>query len=170
MPPEFETVLNYFNHTFTIIFSIEAGIKIIGFGLVYFKKFWNVFDFFILICTVFQIANSLFSFKTEIILYATVLRVLKLLKMTRLLKKGQGFKNIIKTLILTIPSLANIALLLLLLIIFYAITGMNVFGRVMLHDSLNVYANFQSFDKAFLTMLRCSTGESWNEIMIALMA
>jgi hypothetical protein len=169
MPPELENIFGYLNHVFTFIFSIEAIIKILGFGLVYFKKFWNLFDFFILICTIFQIVNSMVSFKNDMIMYATVLRVLKLLKMTRLLKKGQGFKNIIKTLILTIPSLANIALLLFLLLVFYAITGMNVFGRVMLHGELTDKANFQTFSNALLTMIRCSTGEGWNDIMVALM-
>lgn len=105
----------------------------------------------------------------EIRLYATVLRVLKLLKLTRMFKKAQNFENILKTLIVTIPNLANIALLLFFLIVFYAIAGMNIFGRVMLHNGLSEYANFQSFGSAFLTMMRCATGESWNDIMIAMM-
>lgn len=169
MPPELETIFGYINHVFTVVFSIEAIIKITGFGFVYFKKFWNLFDFFILICTIIQIVNSMVSFKNELILYATVLRVLKLLKMARLLKKGAGFKNIIKTLIVTLPNLANIALLLFLLLIFYAITGMNVFGRVMLHGELSYQANFQTFASSLLTVIRCATGEAWNDIMVALM-
>jgi hypothetical protein len=78
-------------------------------------------------------------------------------------------KKIALTLILTVPSLANIAFLLFLLVIFYAIVGMNLFGKVMLHDSLNEHANFQTFGNAFLTMMRCATGEGWNDIMNALM-
>lgn len=164
-----EDILNYLNHVFTVIFSIEAVIKIMGYGRVYFKKFWNLFDFCILICTIFQIIYSLLAFNNQVILYATVLRVLKLLKMTRLLSKEQGFKNVIKTLLVTLPSLANIAFLLFLLLVFYAITGMNVFGRVMLHGELTVKANFQSFSDALLTVIRCMTGEGWNDIMVALM-
>jgi hypothetical protein len=30
---------------------------------------------------------------------------------------------------------------------------------------LDVHANFQSFGEAFLTLIRCSTGEAWNAIM-----
>lgn len=47
-----------------------------------------------------------------------------------------------KTLIVTLPNLANVALLLFLLMVFYAIAGMNVFGRVMIHDALDGKANF----------------------------
>lgn len=78
-------------------------------------------------------------------------------------------KKIALTLVLTVPSLANIAMLLFLLLIFYAIVGMNLFGRVMLHDALDSHANFQTFPNALLTMLRCATGEGWNDIMTSLM-
>lgn len=39
----------------------------------------------------------------------------------------------------------------------------------MLHDALSEHANFQTFGTAFLTMMRCSTGEGWNEIMLSVM-
>lgn len=102
-------------------------------------------------------------------MHATVVRVLKFVRALRIIKKAERLKKIALTLLLTIPSLANIALLLFLLVIFYAIVGMNLFGKVKLHDALNSHANFQNFVNAFLTMMRCSTGEGWNDIMTALM-
>ena len=91
------------------------------------------------------------------------------MKTVRLVNRAKSFKKIAKTLIITIPKLGNIALLLLLLLVFYAIMGMNVFGRVKLHDELDDHGNFQTFEKAFLTVMRCSTGEKWNYLMVALM-
>ena len=32
-------------------------------------------------------------------------------------------------------------------------------------EELGMHANFQSFGTAFLTLIRCATGEAWNQIM-----
>ena len=32
-------------------------------------------------------------------------------------------------------------------------------------EEMNSHVNFQSFGPAFLTLIRCSTGEAWNTIM-----
>ena len=72
---------------------------------------------------------------------------------------------IFDTFIITIPSLANIGAILLLLIYIYAILGVNMFATVQLQDELSRHANFQSFGTAFLVLMRASTGEAWNSIM-----
>ena len=169
MSKTLEDYFNYSNFFFTGVFSLEALIKFVGYGTAYFKQWWNVFDFLILASTGFQVADRLMSLTTGDILYVTVLRILKLLKSARLFRHFKVYKDILKTLIVTLPNLGNIALLLFLLMVFYAITGMIVFGRVMLHDALDNNANFQSFEKAIKTIIRCSTGEGWNNIMVALM-
>jgi len=33
------------------------------------------------------------------------------------------------------------------------------------HDGINFHVNFKSFTTAFLLLLRCATGEGWNELM-----
>jgi Ion transport protein len=132
-----ESAMGLINQIFTAIFSMEALMKIIAFGSLYFRKAWNVFDFAILVLTIVQIVASLSNFTSEFTLYVTILRVLKLLKTARLFKKANSIKNIARTLLMTFPNLTNIAFLLFLLMIFYAILGMNIFGRVMLHGALN---------------------------------
>lgn len=47
----------------------------------------------------------------------------------------------------------------------FSILGIFLFGEVKLQFTLDDHANFQSFGSAFLTLLRCSTGEAWNSIM-----
>ena len=63
--------------------------------------------------------------------------------------------------------MGSIALLLMLLIFMFAIIGMSQFSLVNLQDAseMNKHVNFQSFGSAFLTLIRCSTGEAWNSIM-----
>ena len=49
--------------------------------------------------------------------------------------------------------------------------GCSLFGKVYVGDpqeELNVHANFQSFSAAFITLIRCSTGEDWDIIMFDL--
>jgi len=140
--PKLEYILDIINHVFTGIFTVEAVMKIIGHGRLYFKKRWNLFDFFIVIFTFMQIIYSSQVLGKGVTLHATVVRVLKFVRALRIVKKAEMLKKITLTLILTLPSLANIALLLFLLLIFYAIVGMNLFGRVMLHDALDHHANF----------------------------
>lgn len=41
---------------------------------------------------------------------------------------------------------------------------MELFAKIRLRKYLNEQANFQSFGTALLTLIRISTGESWNKI------
>ena len=74
---------------------------------------------------------------------------------------------IFHTIIVTIPALANVGGLLLLLIYLYAILGLFTFAPVKLNGALDEHANFQNFGRSFLTLIRVSTGESWHELMWA---
>ncbi len=56
--PALELILDDINHCFTAIFTIEAIMKIIGHGRLYFKKNWNIFDLLIIILTYTQIIYS----------------------------------------------------------------------------------------------------------------
>jgi len=72
---------------------------------------------------------------------------------------------IIETLYVTIPALTNIGGLLLLFLYIFSVLGVFLFAEVQLQTNLEIHANFQSFGLAFLTLIRCSTGEAWNYIM-----
>ena len=63
--------------------------------------------------------------------------------------------------------MASLGLLLMLLIFMFSIIGMAQFSLVDLDGAseMNKHVNFQSFGAAFLTLVRCSTGEAWNSIM-----
>lgn len=67
---------------------------------------------------------------------------------------------------MTIPALTNIGGLLLLFLYIYSVLGVFLFAEVQLQNTLKIHANFQSFGIAFLTLLRSSTGEAWDSIMM----
>ena len=47
----------------------------------------------------------------------------------------------------------------------YSVLGVFLFADVKFQNNVDVHANFQSFGWAFLTLIRCCTGEAWNSIM-----
>ncbi len=71
------------------------------------------------------------------------------------------------TFMISLPAMANIGSLLLLLIMIYAILGVYLFAEVKLNGALDVHANFQSIGTAFLTLIRVISGENWPLIMEA---
>ena len=168
IPRSVDEGMEIVNHMFTCVFTIEAIAKLITYGKIYFSCGWNIFELIIISGTYLQITVAAI-FSEQVGGHATILRVFNIGRVLRLVKKAKSLKNIFTTLLVTLPSLANIGFLLFLLLVFYSILGVNLFAKVKLHGELTSNANFQNFPLAFLTLLRCSTGEQWNDLMRALM-
>jgi hypothetical protein len=153
------------NYIFTGVFTVEAIIKIIGLGFkLYFKDKWNLFDFVIVVGSYIGLIIE-FSTSISVGLQTTILRAFRISRMLRLVKRAKSLKIIFETFIITIPALANVGGLLLLLLYLYSIIGVSLFAPVKLQSSLNSHANFKSFYLSFTTLFRTSTGEGWNDIM-----
>ena len=63
--------------------------------------------------------------------------------------------------------MGSLGLLLMLLMFMFSIIGISQFWLVNLDgaDEMGYHVNFQTFGAAFLTLMRCATGEAWNSIM-----
>jgi hypothetical protein len=131
MDTDLEEALDIANNVFTGIFTLEALIKIITWGKLYFKDGWNIFDFCVVISTYFQIGLN-YAFSVDMGTWALVLRIFRMGRILRLVRKAQSLRDMFNTFIRTIPSLANIGLLLFLLIYIYSLIGITLFGRVKL--------------------------------------
>lgn len=66
--------------------------------------------------------------------------------------------------------MANVGGLLLLVYYMYAILGVQLFSEIKLGDNLNDDVNFKNFWRAFLTLIRMSTGEAWDTILSDMIA
>jgi hypothetical protein len=167
-PTAYATALEIINYIFAVVFTLEAVLKISALGCQYFSgdldSSWNMFDFCIVVGTntgiVLQLALGL-----NVGAVATVVRTFRVGRIFRLVQRAKKLKFYFSTLIQTLPSLGNIGGLLFLLFFIYAVMGVQLFSEVRLGSTLNEYANFQSFGRAILTLMRCSTGEAWNGIM-----
>ncbi len=59
---------------------------------------------------------------------ATIIRAFRITRIMRLVKRAKNLRLVFHTFIATLPALANVGGLLLLLLYLYAIIGMNMFG------------------------------------------
>lgn len=143
---------------------MEAILKIYALRNKYFLDGWNVFDFIIVIGTFIGILISGVT-PYSVGPQTTLIRSFRIGRIFRLVKKAKSLRMIFNTFVITIPSFANIGGLLVLMLYVYSILGVSLFSTVKLQNALTVHANFQSFGIAFMTLLRISTGEAWNEIM-----
>lgn len=85
--------------------------------------------------------------------------------MMRLFTKADLLRAIFNTFVITLPSILNIGLLLLLVLFIYTILGMELFAYTQLQNYINNDVNYTTFGKSILTLFRSATGEGWNFIM-----
>jgi len=143
-------------------------LKLYGFGPKgYFKVGWNVFDFTVVVAT---LAGYIIKAATGVSIgsMATVVRGFRIARLFRLIRGAPKLRELVNTIILTLPALGNISGVLLMLFFIYAVMGVQLFAYVKLGDALNDQANFQNFWGAMLMLMRSATGENWNGVMYEL--
>ena len=129
---------------------------------------WNCFDFTIVVGTmvglIFQWTTS-GNAGSSVATIAMIIRTFRICRIVRLIKRAKSLRILFNTLILTLPGLANVGSLLFLFLFIYSIMGVQIFAKTKLHGMVDEHANFQNLATAFLTLVRCSTGEAWNYLM-----
>lgn len=167
-PTWYGIIIDTLNYIFTAIFTIEAVLKLLAFGIInYFRQLWNLFDFSVLVLTGISMVMTLLNYGS-LGSMTTLLRILRIGRIFRLVEKAKSLRIIFTTLIASLPALANVASLVMLIFFIYAVVGVQLFAKVGGYDSanaLNEHANFLSFPLATFTLLRMSTGEAWPDMM-----
>ncbi|XP_075051737.1 voltage-dependent L-type calcium channel subunit alpha-1S [Mixophyes fleayi] len=176
---EFSHVSDILNVAFTGIFTVEMLLKLAAFKAKgYFGDPWNVFDFLIVIGSIIDVILS--EIDTPGIpttpgaddssrISITFFRLFRVLRLVKLLSRGEGVRTLLWTFIKSFQALPYVALLIVMLFFIYAVIGMQVFGKIALVDGtqINRNNNFQTFPQAVLVLFRCATGEAWHEILLA---
>ena len=85
------------------------------------------------------------------------------------LQVGKGLRQMIYSLVISLPGTLNIMALLMLCILVYAITGMFLFSNVKLNGTLTASFNFRTFKNSALLLLSLSTAAGWNDVLQALL-
>ncbi|XP_057201001.1 voltage-dependent T-type calcium channel subunit alpha-1H isoform X2 [Triplophysa rosa] len=173
-PPYLDEGLKYCNYVFTIIFIIEALLKLVAFGFRrFFKDRWNQLDLAIVLLSVMGITLEEIKMNAALPINPTIIRIMRVLRIARvlkLLKMATGMRALLDTVMQALPQVGNLGLLFMLLFFIYAALGVELFGKLECNDNnpcegLSQHATFENFGMAFLTLFRVSTGDNWNGIM-----
>ena len=163
--PAWLTLFSIADAVFTAIFCLEFVVKVVGLG--YSQYFGNLnccFDFVLVFGGVLSLALDAGSI-------GSLLRIFRVGRVLRLVRYSKGLTRLMRTVILSLPSLGNVAGLMFLVMFVFAIIAMNLFSgqRYGSLGFIDDNANFESFGIAYFTMFRCMTGENFNGIMHELM-
>ena len=143
-------------------------IKIIGFGPVHFSRDkFNIFDTIVVIMSILDIffieGDSKFS----------ALRAFRLFRIFKIFRVG-NLRVLLDSIAMSIKSIGNYVILLLLYFYVYALLGMQFFAGILKFDEDGNYnldtgtsprENFDNIGWAFLTIFKLLIGDNWNIVM-----
>jgi voltage-gated sodium channel len=144
------------NFAVQAIFAVEIAVRLLAHAPRvdrFFRDGWNVFDFAIVGLSLLPVAGP----------FATVARLARLLRALRIVSALPELRLIVATMLRSIPSLANVILLLGLILYVYAVIGLHLFGGV---DP----AHWGTLPRAGLTLFEILTLEGWVDLMDASLA
>jgi len=168
------TLLELLNAACTLIFILEAAIKIGAFHFGgYIRNPWHIFDFSIVLLSVGEWVLELLA--ATVGTNPTLLRILRMARVARLMrtfrvvKVSRALQTLLTMLVCSLPELINIISLFFLMLAMYALLGMQLFGAVSDGVLVGTEASFCTFSSAMIALFRCATTEGWNTIMHDLM-
>uniref|UniRef100_A0A3B3TT24 Voltage-dependent L-type calcium channel subunit alpha n=1 Tax=Poecilia latipinna TaxID=48699 RepID=A0A3B3TT24_9TELE len=164
----FSYVMDILNMVFTGLFTVEMLLKLLALRLRhYFVDAWNSFDALIVVGSVVDIVVTDGEDSSRVSI--TFFRLFRVMRLVKLLNKGEGIRTLLWTFIKSLQALPYVALLIAMIFFIYAVIGMQTFGKIAMQDytQINRNNNFQTFPQAVLLLFRCATGEAWQEIMLA---
>ena len=184
MDQSYRDILTSLNIAFTVLFCVEAILKITAYRTSYFKDLWNIFDLFVIVGSVLDIVLTDYVDRCESdsqtecgqiakIFDPTMFRLCRAARIAKLLRKGNSIRVMLWTFVQSFKALPYVTALILLLFYIYAVVGMQTFGRIKLgvvgtlDGVINEYNNFRNIIKALLLLFRAATGESWSSVMTA---
>ena len=124
------------------IFVIEMLMKLYAYGISFFKKGWNVFDFLVVLVSSIPFAN-----------YFIILRTFRLFRALKYINRFSRLKNIVNLFITLLPNF--LAMLAVFAVFFY------VFSIISVYLYGGVFVEFSTLSHAVFTMLQVFTLDGW---------
>lgn len=137
-PEYYTTVLDNLNMIFTAVFALEFIFKLAAFRFKnYFGDAWNVFDFIVVLGSFIDIVSSEVNEKKRVLdaspstksmslISINFFRLFRVMRLVKLLSKGEGIRTLLWTFIKSFQALPYVALLIVMLFFIYAVIGMQV--------------------------------------------
>ena len=193
MLPSADSNLEIINFVLTLIFAVEMGVKVGGYG---WKKYcedsMNIFDGVIVFISVVELGVMPPEFIKESdgsavdIGGVSALRSFRLFRIFKLAREWVSMRIILHKIMLTVIEVANFAVLLFLFMYIYALMGMLFFANrfkfdddgyaipigsshpqsgVDWHKIPSSRANFDDFHFSIIAVFQILSGENWNVVM-----
>ena len=144
------------------IYAFEVILKIFFYRKDYFNDGWQIYNLFIVFClSMFYVLKNC----ADIEIAGMMINIFWTLKLFVLFSKLKVLHSVFEIFILALPSVINLALLVLLMMYIFATIGVCIFSSIKLQSNLNEQANFQNLLTAFITIFRFSTYDGWNDLM-----
>ncbi|AST98008.1 ion transporter [Shouchella clausii] len=147
-PSIYETNRHFFHfmdRTLLWLFTIEIAMRFAAEGRSFFRKGWNWFDVVIVLAGHVFVGGH----------FVTVLRILRVLRVLRAVSVVPSLRRLVDALIMTIPSLANILILMGIFLYIFAVIGTMLFSEL----SPEYFGNLQ---RTILTLFQIVTLDSWS--------
>jgi two pore calcium channel protein, plant len=139
---EIDTVWETFQTVFTIIYCLEAFVKVMVYGWkAYSEKHKNIFD---LLITILSVAATAYVYYPNDFSDSAVIRLVvmaRVFRLGRLLVALKPFRALIKISIDILPHTVNVMILLFIIMYFFAALGLELFGGWITRDPNNAKAH-----------------------------
>jgi hypothetical protein len=169
--PEFEgdtaEVLGVVNTVFTIIFTLEVVLKLLGLGVRgYAADKFNLFDALIVVISI----AEMFAAEGGPL---SALRAFRLFRIFKIFRAGD-LRTLLDSIAFTVVTIKDYTILLALFIYVFALLGMSFFagkarfdedGAVDIVNGVSPRINFDNTKWAALTVFEVMIGENWNAVM-----
>ena len=166
----YNDILEIINYIFTFIFNVEIVLKLIVYMKTYFRNSWNRFDFAVILISDVLVVLNILSHLQIINVYSLsslpiILRLFRIFRIFRVLSTFTKLRAMIDTMLYLIPSIGNITILIVIVLVIYGNIGMHLFGAVPLRESITNTNNFRNFISSALLLFQSTTGEYWTNTM-----
>ena len=152
LDPDSRTVisLHYCDFVFTMLFIAEMIIKILAYGFIfeknaYLRNSWNVLDFITVMVSILNLANIGPGSSLR------ALRTLRVLRPLRMVNRLPELKIVVDALLLSFPSVADVAVLCTLFFIIFASFGVNFLKGTFYHCAGETFDALSSEQVDYLT-------------------
>ncbi|XP_065944600.1 sodium channel protein 1 brain isoform X9 [Magallana gigas] len=159
MPQGLVDATTWANFVFTIIFTLEAVLKLCAFGKFYFSNGWNNFDLVIVVA-------SWLDFGLSDVEGVNVIRTFRLLRVFKLAQAWRTMRVLLSIIMNTLGALGNLTVILVIIIYIFAVIGLQLFRNSYTADKFGEDGvprwNFNTFFHALMLIFRILCGE-WIE-------
>ncbi|XP_055941940.1 sodium channel protein 60E-like [Argiope bruennichi] len=156
MSAKTERILKLGNLVFTVIFCLEAVVKVVALGREYFRSNWNLFDLVVVVV-------SLADLSFETVGGLSVLRTFRLLRVVKLAQAWTTMRLLLTIIASTLGAVGNMTLVLAVIIYIFAILGVQLFSDIYTPENFAPDPvprwNFTDFWHSLLMMFRILCGE-----------